>query len=167
MHFPQIRFVIPHFGGGFLRETLMLCDLCPNVYLDTSSSNRWMLYEPSGLELRDVFRRAIDVIGSKRLLFGSDSSYFPRGWNPSILEQQTKALYELGLDADEARLILHDNFIDLLVRRTGQALIAQQFAQIRNPKIRLPSREVLSLPVSVCYGAGFHTCPSRRLHVGG
>ena len=114
-HFPQIRFVIPHFGAGFFRETLMLCDLCPNVYLDTSSSNRWTLYEPSGLELRDVFRRAIELIGSKRLLFGSDSSYFPRGWNPSVLEQQTKALYELALDADEARLILHDNFIDLFV----------------------------------------------------
>jgi hypothetical protein len=115
MHFPQIRFVVPHFGAGFFRETLMLCDLCPNVYLDTSSSNRWIAYEPSGLDLRDVFRRAIELIGSKRLLFGSDSSYFPRGWNAPILEQQTKALYELALDADDARRILHDNFIDLFV----------------------------------------------------
>jgi len=114
LHFPQIRFVIPHFGAGFFRETLMLCDLAPNVYLDTSSSNRWIGYEPSNLDLRDVFRRAIDLIGSKRLLFGSDSSYFPRGWNASVLQQQTKALYELGLDADEVRPILHDNLISLL-----------------------------------------------------
>jgi hypothetical protein len=113
MHFPQIRFVIPHFGAGFFRETLMLCDLGPNVYIDTSSSNRWIAYEPASLDLRDVFRRAIDLIGTKRLLFGSDSSYFPRGWNRSVLEQQAKALYELGLDADEARLILHDNFVNL------------------------------------------------------
>lgn len=113
MHFPQIRFVIPHFGAGFFRETLMLCDLGPNVYIDTSSSNRWMAYEPASLDLRDVFRRAIDLIGTKRLLFGSDSSYFPRGWNRSVLDQQVKALYELGLDADEARLILHDNFVNL------------------------------------------------------
>jgi predicted TIM-barrel fold metal-dependent hydrolase len=36
---PKLKFVIPHFGAGYLREALMLADLCPNVYLDTSSSN--------------------------------------------------------------------------------------------------------------------------------
>ena len=43
LHFPQIRFIVPHFGAGLFREALMLADLCPNVWLDTSSSNRWML----------------------------------------------------------------------------------------------------------------------------
>ena len=32
LHFPKIRFVVPHFGAGLLREALMLADLCPNVY---------------------------------------------------------------------------------------------------------------------------------------
>jgi uncharacterized protein len=77
LHFPKIKFVVPHFGAGLLREALMLGDLCPNVYLDTSSTNRWMGYE--GLDLRAVFRRALDVIGAERILFGSDSSFFPRG----------------------------------------------------------------------------------------
>lgn len=113
LHFPQIRFVVPHFGAGYLREALMLADLAPNVYFDTSSTNRWMLYDPSGLDLRTVFRRTLDVVGPGRIMFGSDSSFFPRGWNSDIFEQQTKALYELGLDAAEARQILHDNMVNL------------------------------------------------------
>lgn len=108
LHFPRIRFVVPHFGAGLFREALMLADLCPNVYLDTSSSNRWMIYE--GLDLRAVFRRAIDVVGLDRLLFGSDSSFFPRGFHTAILTQQTTALYELGLDDQQASKILRFNF---------------------------------------------------------
>jgi predicted TIM-barrel fold metal-dependent hydrolase len=113
LRYPQIRFVIPHFGAGYLREALMLCDLCPNVYLDTSSSNSWTRYEESHLDLRAVFRRALDVAGPKRLFFGTDSSYFPRGWNRDIFEAQTKALYEIGITEETARLIFHDNLMQL------------------------------------------------------
>jgi hypothetical protein len=111
LRYSQIRFVIPHFGAGYLREALMLCDLCPNVYLDTSSSNSWMRYEESHLDLRAVFRRALDVAGPKRLFFGTDSSYFPRGWNREIFDAQTKALYEIGITEETARLIFHENFV--------------------------------------------------------
>jgi predicted TIM-barrel fold metal-dependent hydrolase len=114
LRYPQIRFVLPHFGAGYFREALMLADLCPNVYLDTSSSNRWMSYDPSGLDLRTVFRRALDVLGPKRLLFGSDSSFFPRGWVTDVFREQSKALYELGLSEDEARLIFGENLVHLL-----------------------------------------------------
>ena len=111
MHFPLVRFVIPHFGAGLFREALMLADLCPNVYFDTSSSNRWVVYE--GIDLAAVFRRSIDVLGIERLLFGSDSSYMPRGWHGAILEQQAKVMYELGLDAQQASQILCSNLEQL------------------------------------------------------
>jgi predicted TIM-barrel fold metal-dependent hydrolase len=111
LHFPLVRFVIPHFGAGLFREALMLADLCPNVFFDTSSTNRWMLYE--GIDLASVFRRSIDVLGIPRLLFGSDSSFFPRGWHAAILDQQTKVLYELGLDAQQASQILCSNLEQL------------------------------------------------------
>ena len=45
LRYPSVPIMVPHFGAGFFREALMLADLCPNVYLDTSSSNRWMRYE--------------------------------------------------------------------------------------------------------------------------
>ncbi len=49
--FPTVPFIIPHFGAGLLREALMAADTCPNIYLDTSSSNRWIRFTP-GLTLR-------------------------------------------------------------------------------------------------------------------
>ena len=41
---PGVPFIIPHFGAGLFREALLVADLAPNVYLDTSSTNRWMSY---------------------------------------------------------------------------------------------------------------------------
>jgi predicted TIM-barrel fold metal-dependent hydrolase len=107
LRFPAVKFVVPHFGAGFLREALMLADLCPNVLLDTSSSNTWMRYE--GLELKTVLRRALDVAGAQRLLFGTDSSFFPRGWNYEIYEAQTRAMLDLGISSSDARAILEEN----------------------------------------------------------
>jgi predicted TIM-barrel fold metal-dependent hydrolase len=107
LHFPKIRFVVPHFGAGLLRETLMLSDLCPNVFIDTSSSNRWMRYE--GLELLTVFQRTLAVVGIDRLLFGTDSSFFPRGWHAAVFEQQVKTLYELGIAVPEVSKVLRFN----------------------------------------------------------
>lgn len=111
---PSVPIVVPHFGAGYFREALMLADLCPNVYLDTSSSNQWMKYQESHLDLRQVFRRALDVLGPKRLLFGTDSSYFPRGWNHHIFEEQARVLYELNLSEEDARLIFSENLLRIL-----------------------------------------------------
>jgi predicted TIM-barrel fold metal-dependent hydrolase len=90
----------------------MLADLCPNVYLDTSSSNSWMRYE--GLDLAAVFQRALNVVGPRRLLFGSDSSFFPRGWHHEIFDAQTHVLQELGIGAEDARQILGGNLRRIL-----------------------------------------------------
>lgn len=111
MRHPKVKFILPHFGAGFLRETLMLMELCPNVLVDTSSSNSWMRYE--GLDLKSVLRRVLDVGGAGRILFGSDSSFFPRGWNYEIYEAQTRALLDLGISSGDARLILERNLADL------------------------------------------------------
>jgi uncharacterized protein len=108
---PRVRFVLPHFGAGYFREALMVADLCPNVYLDTSSSNSWMRY--LGLDPASVFRRALDIVGPSRLLFGTDSSFFPRGWNREIFDVQTRVLAELGVGAADARLILGENLQSL------------------------------------------------------
>jgi predicted TIM-barrel fold metal-dependent hydrolase len=110
--YPELPFIVPHFGAGYFREALMLADQCPNVYLDTSSSNRWMHYD--GLDLKTVFARALEVAGAGRLLFGSDSSFFPRGWNAGVFEAQAGALLELGIGAQEAHFIFGGNLERLL-----------------------------------------------------
>jgi predicted TIM-barrel fold metal-dependent hydrolase len=106
---PDLPIVVPHFGAGLLREALMLSDVCPNVYLDTSSSNGWMRYQP-GLTLAEVFRVALGVAGPDRLLFGSDSSFFPRGWNKPIFDQQRAALAQLNAEGSVAARIFGGNF---------------------------------------------------------
>lgn len=114
LRFPGLPFVIPHFGAGYLREALMLCDLCPNVYLDTSSSNGWARY--LDVTLAEVFRRALATVGPRRLLFGTDSSFFPRGWQAQIFQDQTRVLREIGVGEADARAILGGNLERLLQR---------------------------------------------------
>lgn len=109
---PAVPFIVPHFGAGLLHETLMVADLCPNVYLDTSSSNRWLKYHP-GLTLEQVFTAALDVIGADRVLFGTDSSFFPRGWNREVYDRQRAALDAIGAGADVQAKIFGENFARL------------------------------------------------------
>ena len=105
---PRTPIIIPHFGAGLFREALMVADLCPNVLLDTSSSNSWVKYV--GLGLPAVFRQALAVVGPDRLLFGSDSSFFPRGWVRDVHAQQSAALDEIGVTADARDKIFGGNF---------------------------------------------------------
>ena len=109
LKFPAVPIVIPHFGAGMLREALMVASLCPNVMLDTSSSNSWIKQTP-GLTLEQVFRTALDVVGPERLMFGTDSSFFPRGWNQAVYAQQKSALDDLGIAAAEQDKIFAGNF---------------------------------------------------------
>ena len=112
MKHPNVPIIIPHFGAGMLREALMLADCCSNVHLDTSSSNSWIKFSP-GLTLEQVFKTALDVVGPDRLIFGTDSSFFPRGWNKSIYDQQKSALTNLGVGADVERRVFGENFARL------------------------------------------------------
>jgi predicted TIM-barrel fold metal-dependent hydrolase len=106
---PGVPFIIPHFGAGMLRETLMAAEACPNIHLDTSSSNSWIRYTP-GLTLESVFETALNVVGPSRLLFGSDSSFFPRGWQRPIYDAQQRALAATGHSAEDEALIFGGNF---------------------------------------------------------
>jgi predicted TIM-barrel fold metal-dependent hydrolase len=117
VNFPRVNFVIPHFGAGYFREALMVADLCPNVYLDTSSSNGWMRYQTEDLTLEKVFAKALGVLGPRRLLFGSDSSWFPRGWVKPVFESQVQALSNIGVSEDSARAILGGNLMRIAAAR--------------------------------------------------
>ena len=107
--YSTVPMIIPHFGAGMFREALMVADLCPNVLFDSSSSNAWIKYH-AGLTLGGVFRQALSVVGPDRLLFGSDSSFFPRGWVKDVYEQQSAALDDIGASAEVREKIFGGNF---------------------------------------------------------
>jgi hypothetical protein len=109
VRFPNVPVIIPHFGAGLFREALMAADQCPTLHLDTSSSNAWMKYH-TGLTLETVFRQALDVVGADRLLFGTDSSFFPRGWQKGIYAAQRSALEAIGTESVEQEQIFSGNF---------------------------------------------------------
>jgi predicted TIM-barrel fold metal-dependent hydrolase len=112
---PTLPIVVPHFGAGFFRELLMVLDTCPNVHVDTSSSNGWMKYSP-GLTLRHVFAQTVAVAGADRILFGTDSSFFPRGWNTAVFDEQRTLLATLDVDEIAQRAMLGGNFDRLFSR---------------------------------------------------
>jgi predicted TIM-barrel fold metal-dependent hydrolase len=87
----------------------MAVETAPNVYLDTSSSNGWIRYTP-GLTLESVFGTALSVAGTSRLLFGTDSSFFPRGWHKPVFDAQKTAIAALGHTAEDEALIFAGNF---------------------------------------------------------
>lgn len=113
---PALPIIVPHFGAGFLRELLMVADTCPNLLVDTSSSNAWMKYNP-GLTLRHVYAQALAVLGASRLLFGTDSSFFPRGWHAAIRDTQLAVMEELGVPLVDRQAICAGNFDRLFPRR--------------------------------------------------
>lgn len=96
--FPDISFIIAHFGAGWFREVLLMQYQADNVYMDSCGSNVWMKYLPQDLTIKDVFRYALRAGGPDKILFGTDSTFFPRGFRYNILEEQYNALQSLKKD---------------------------------------------------------------------
>jgi predicted TIM-barrel fold metal-dependent hydrolase len=106
---PRVTVIIPHFGAGFLREALMAADAAPNLVIDTSSSNNWVRFE-QGATLKDTFARTLDCVGPSRILFGTDSSFFPRGWQRAIYDTQRAIWADLGVDSASQAQVFGGNF---------------------------------------------------------
>lgn len=107
--FPDVNFVIPHFGCAWIRETLQLCWACRNVSIDTSGSNQWVRWVDGDWTVKKLFRKYMETIGPERIIFGSDSSYFPRGFAIRYLQDQIRDCRELGLAEDHIKLIFAGN----------------------------------------------------------
>jgi predicted TIM-barrel fold metal-dependent hydrolase len=112
--FPDVIFILAHFGCGFLRESLFLSYQCQNIYFDTSSSNRWIDYLPYKIDLKSVFEKFLGVLGPERLIFGTDSNFFPRGYRNNILEEQMAILHSLGVREEDKAKIFGENMARLL-----------------------------------------------------
>ena len=100
--FATIPFVIPHLGCGYVRELLHLMWSCGNVYVDTSGSNQWMRWMPEELTTKILIRKYVETVGAERIVYGSDSSWFPRGFSVRYYdEDQIRDCRELGLSQDQ------------------------------------------------------------------
>jgi predicted TIM-barrel fold metal-dependent hydrolase len=112
--YPDIPIVVPHFGCGYMRELLQLCWSCPNVYVDTSGSNQWMRWEPGPMDLDMAFRKFYETVGPKRILFGTDSMWFPRGFVYRYLQDQMRSVRYLNAHEQDIDDIFHNNAARLL-----------------------------------------------------
>ena len=112
--FPGVPFIVPHFGCGYPRELLHLMWVCGNVYVDTSGSNEWMRWMPYDLDLKALFKRYLETAGPQRVIFGTDSSWFPRGFARKYLDVQMAACREIGTSDSDVRLIFAGNAARLL-----------------------------------------------------
>ena len=112
--FPRLPIIIPHFGCGYVFETLQLGWACPNIHIDTSGSNQWMRWMPYDLNLEILFRKYRETFGAERILFGTDSSWFPRGFASAYLDEQVRAMVYSGYSEAEQDAVLYGNAARLL-----------------------------------------------------
>ena len=75
--FPKCQFVLTHIGWEAWRQTLVIAAGAPNVMVETS-------WQPAR-----IIRRAVDKLGARKVLFGSD---FPLFQQDQAVEQLIKAL---------------------------------------------------------------------------
>lgn len=108
--FPEITFVIAHFGAGYLDQLLKVAYQCPNIAVDSSGTNNWMDFMAYPLTLADVFGRALTSLGPERVLFGTDSGNMAayRSW---IKYQQMATLDDLGVGDTTRDLVLRGNAV--------------------------------------------------------
>jgi len=106
--YPELQFVIAHFGAGWLDSVLRLGYQCKNVCVDTSGTNNWMDYYVPKMTLAEVFERALMALGPERVLFGTDSGTTApyRHW---IRYMQQRTIEEMGLSDRDRDLILRGN----------------------------------------------------------
>ena len=112
--YPEIPFVIPHFGAGYWQELLHLAWACPNIYVDTSGSNQWVKWMPYPLDIDSLFKKAFETVGPRRIVFGTDSSWFPRGFAYRYLQDQVRACMYCGMNEVQLQDVFADNAKRLL-----------------------------------------------------
>lgn len=111
---PDQKFVIPHFSAGFFDELIIVGQQCPNVFVDTAGSNTWAMFQAPSMYPEDLFASTVDVFGVERVLYGSDSAGYPRGYRKDILDRQIRAMHDAGIRPADQELILGGNLMKLL-----------------------------------------------------
>ena len=78
-----------------------------NIWLDTSGTNNWRLYLPEVMPLKQVFKRAIEVYGADKILFGTDTILNGKtGYRSFVLKEQKKALADIKVKKEDRAKIM-------------------------------------------------------------
>ena len=73
--FEDLKFIICHFGAGYLEDVLIMAYGYPkNIAVDTSGSNDW-LFNSHWPDLTFVFQRSIEALKPENIFFGTDSNF--------------------------------------------------------------------------------------------
>ena len=92
MQFPEVVFIMAHIGTqGWAEDAIAMAKRVSNLCVDTSSAIDYNV------------KKAVETIGSDRVLFGTDSPFSSAGLELAKLTQY------LGLDLSELRSILGAN----------------------------------------------------------
>jgi predicted TIM-barrel fold metal-dependent hydrolase len=114
MDHPNINFVIPHFGAGYFREALMLGDLAPNVYMDTSGTNSWIKYPSARNFIEGCFPKIARDLRTEAAAVRLGFFVLPEGMESNGIRCTSPGTPELDVDADSAEAILGGNLKRLL-----------------------------------------------------
>lgn len=94
---PETKIILGHMGGFYhVDDAINVCKRCPNVYLDTSET-----------PYVEKIKEAIRVVGSERILFGTDIPYD----NPIVEVEKIKSL---NLNEEDEARIFYKNIARLL-----------------------------------------------------
>lgn len=112
--YKNVKFLFAHFATGYLKELLFLMYHVNNVYAETSSSNRWMEFLPYEITLDQVFKKVINASGADHLIFGTDSTDFPRGWRQPIYLNQLAVCNQIEMTQEEVNGVFFNNLEKIL-----------------------------------------------------
>lgn len=121
----DIPFIFPHFGAGYWQELLHLAWASPNVHVDSSGSNDWVRWMPYPLTLEDLFKKAYETIGPSRMIFGTDSVGFPRGFAKRYLDLQEAVCNNIGMSESDMQLFFGGNAARILKLADAKSVIIE------------------------------------------
>jgi predicted TIM-barrel fold metal-dependent hydrolase len=88
-----------HNGGARVLEALLLCEMWPNLYMETSFSlSYWM-----GSSVEKDLAFSLKKLGAKRVMFGSDAPFIP---SKVALRDHLVFFNKYGLTTEEQALVL-------------------------------------------------------------
>jgi len=101
LNYPELKLVCAHWGGGLPFYALMpeVYNAFKNVFFDTAATT--FLYKP------EIFRYVTEILGSDKILFGSDSPLL----TPKRIIDQVESV---NMDREDKNKILGDNAQRLL-----------------------------------------------------